>query len=1057
MVFLLLLIANGLLGQNMENIHIMIMNSKDSSYVLGASLYKDGKSLNILNNKNNYSFVSDSFPISIRVKHIGYYDEKLEVKEKGKYIIYMKPVAYLLEQIEVETGYQKIPRERATGAFSFISETELERRFSTDLLDKLEGTLSGVNLDSRLNGQSALIVRGYSSIRSDRTPLIILDGAPYEGSLETLDPTLISSVSILKDAAAASIWGARAGNGVVVITTKVGNRPLGSSVKLLSNWSFGQKPKQYYNQFITETNDFIDFERYLYNEGYFNRFQTNKGYAVFSPVIRLLLDQDQGLLSSDELEGEIERLRLVDIRSEFDRLLYQNSYEQQYSLQVSEVNEVGRHFFSTSWNNNKSFIKENTSQRISILVGSTFKLGSRLKLSPGFQFGKRSVGMNGYTHSSINTGGIYPYAQLVNEEGTSLAMFKDYNPYFLEEQTNTNRLDWFYRPLDERKLNNRTIGDQNLILNFQGDLNITKGLDLALFYNYQNIIDQTDFLYDKESYFVRNLRNRYAYSEGSSIIFPIAEGAIWDKGETSVNSHLGRGQINFIKEWKNSNVSMLAGVEVKQTKSIGDNKRVYGYNKENLTFQNPDFATRLLIFPLNSRATIPSGMSFSEQINRFVSYYYNGSYQYDQKYILSLSARRDASNLFGVNTNQRAVPLWSIGGGWVISEERIWRKDGVVPYLKLRGTIGYSGNVNKTLTRYSTARYGNTLLTGLQSAQIMTPPNEELRWERVRMINTGLDFNVKNSIVSGSVDYYSKKSTDLIGESAIDPTAGFFIADRISFIGNNAEMKSNGADVLINGKFRFGNIRWNPSVILNYNRDEVIKYSGTNTLALFSSSFSAPVEGKPLNAVFSFASAGLDPENGSPRFFFDGETSIDYAKIQANSTFDDLNYHGSSLPIYSGSWINRFQFKHFDLSYTLLYGVGHYIRRSSISYGDLATNWKGHSDYALRWQNPGDEKITNVPALPKIADLNKWGLLYSNSSPLVEKGDYIMLKDIRFSLELGELFPAIGSSLHKAQFYLMINNVGQLWVANKQKIDPLTYEGTHARERFWTCGFNINL
>lgn len=1045
-------------AQKTDSLILKLKSSKDSSDIIDIAFHHTGGGnlRSTLNNKNEYILDVESYPISIWTRHLAYENKHIQIEHGGYYTYYIDPIYYLLEQVDIETGYQSIPKERATGAFVRLSEKELQRRISTNLIDKLEGAVSGLNLDPRLNGKSSLILRGYSSIQSDRTPLVILDGAPYEGDISSLDPNLIESISFLKDGAASSIWGARAGNGVIVITTKVNNRAAGTTVQLTTNWTYGENPRQYYEHRFIKTSDFIDFERYLFEGGYFNRFKTNRGYAIFSPVVRLLLDEENGLLTADEVDAEIRRLSSIDVSSEFDQLLYQNSFEQHHTLQLSDVNDRARHFISGSWIGNKSFVQENSSQRISVFGGSTFCIGSRLKLSPQFHYSRRDVTNNGYTHNNINVGGIYPYAQLIDDAGQALPVYNDYNPSFLEDQKGSGRLDWYYRPLEERMLNDKTTKHQELMFSVNGEVNLGRGFDLLMFYNFQDISDLSSFLYDKESYFVRNLRNRYAYAENNDFVFPIADGSIWDRGDGRILSHLGRTQLNFTKHWTFSHINFLAGMEIKQTGSSGMNRRTYGYNPETLTYQNPDFATRFLIHPLNSRSTIPSGISFSEKIDRFVSYYFNGSYQYLNRYILSASVRRDASNLFGVNTNQRAVPLWSSGLAWRISEEDMWMKDGFISSLKLRGTLGFSGNVNKSLTRYSTSRYGSTLLTGLPSAQIMTPPNEDLRWEKVRMVNIGADFNFRNNILSGSIDYYTKKSTDLIGESALDPTTGFFVGNRMSFIGNNAELKSQGIDLSINARISLGGVKWHPSVLLNYNRDEVIKYSGTNTLALFSSSFSAPLAGKPLNAVFSFPWAGLDPQDGSPRFWYKGEISSDYATIQASTGFEDLTFHGTSMPVYNGSLLNRFEFRRFELSFALLYGFGHYMRRPSISYGDLASSWRGHSDYAHRWQKRGDENHTDVPALPEVANISRWGLLYTNSTPLVDRADYIMLKDVRISMNLDQLAGQLGRIIRTANLYVMVNNVGQLWVANKAKLDPLTYEGAHGRPRLWALGLNIN-
>ncbi|WP_140938675.1 SusC/RagA family TonB-linked outer membrane protein [Sphingobacterium lumbrici] len=1054
----LLLTVSISLAQKETVVFLDIRNAEDNSGIAGAVIHTEGigNSIVVSSTEGKCKLVFTSLPIRIRIAHMAFKKMELEITEGGEQIVYLDPLRRELEEVQIHTGYESIPRERATGSFSSLSEKELERRASPSLVDRLEGTVSGLNLDSRLEGRNnALIVRGYSSIRSDRTPLVILDGAPYEGDLSALDPNIIASITVLKDAAAASIWGARAGNGVLVITTKSASG-MGTQVKLNNYLTVGAIPNRHYDAFLLNSQEFIGFERYLFDEGYYNALKSNPGYRSFSPVVGLLLKEASGDISSTVLTEQLAQLGQEDVRLDLDKYLFQNSFEQQHSVQLSESGEKSAHFFSGSWNRNRSYIQRNADQRLALLARSTFKVGSWLELSPNIQYNRGMYRNEGSTYRQIGTGGLYPYARLADGEGNALALIDNYNPLFLEEQESTSRLDWDYRPLEEMALNQNRRENKQLLMSFRTQVNITTGLNLQLLYNYQDISDQLNLLYDRKSYYVRNLRNRYAYEENGTLLFPIADGSILNKEDGRILSHLGRGQVNFSRSWKNSDVNLLAGMEIKQTVGRQSSTMVYGYNPETLTFQTPDLNTRFLTFPQNSRASIPSGIGFSDRTDRFLSYYFNGSYAFKNRYLMSFSARRDASNLFGVNTNQKAVPLWSSGLAWTPSAEDFWSPDFWLSFLKIRATVGYSGNVNKSLTRYSTARYGNTLLTGLPSAQILTPPNEDLRWEKVKTANLGLDFGIEGNKWSGSVDYYQKRGTDLIGEAALDPTTGFFVADKFTFIGNNSELKSQGVDFRLNGNFRVAKLEWTPSLILNWNRDEVVRYSGTNTLALFSSSFSAPIEGKPLNGVFSFPWAGLDPVDGSPRFWYGDEITRDYATLKTNTTFEDLTFHGTSLPVYSGSFFNRLVFRPVELSFSILYGLGHYLRRPSISYEDLATNWVGHSDYSKRWMQAGDEQFTEVPAMPKVADLSLWTMLYTNSSTLIERADYIYLKDIRLAVDLMGVKRLPGKKIVKsADLYLMVNNVGQLWVANSAKLDPLTHESAFGRQRFWTVGLNF--
>lgn len=1043
-------------AQGSNALHIQLLSKADQKPIAGASLNSITEStIATKTDREGKSHINKiTYPISLRFSHLSYAPKIVQFDRPGEYTVELESNVQELEEAVVQTGYQAIPKERATGSFSFLTNKELNRRPSEGLVDRLEGTVSGLTIDSRLSGRNALMLRGYATIKSDNTPLIILDGAPFEGDITALDPNALESITFLKDAAASSIWGARAGNGVLVITSKSAKLNEGTKVNLSLNNTWEAAPERYYSKFLLNSNDFIGFEQYLYDNGYYNAQKANAGYRKFTPVVELLLKRDKGLLSAEEVSNQIAGLAQQDVRKDLDRYYFGTGYKQQYNAQISNGNAKAANLLSLTWNKANTSADRQKDSRILLQFNSTFKPAEWLDFNPtlSWNLGNQNNRLLNYADY------IYPYAKLADENGNYLPVIHDYNGIFLDAQKQSGRLDWDYSPLDE--MDKRLFSNEHneFIAGFNSNIRLVYGLTAQLLYNYQNINDLQTFNYDRDSYYARNLVNSFAYENNGQLLFPIREGAILDKSRSKTQAHLGRAQLNYSATIGLSNINLLLGAEVKQTTLVGDKSTVYGFDPETLTYQDMDFSTRFTRFPTSLKSNIPSGIAFTDRIDRFVSYYFNGSYLYRQRYLLSFSARKDASNLFGVNTNQRAVPLWSSGLAWTASEERFWPKDFIVEYLKLRTTFGYSGNVNKSLTRYSTARYSTSLLTGLPSAQIQTPPNEDLRWEKVSTVNIGLDLATKNRAVSLSFDYYQKKGRDLIGESALDPTTGFFVGQRFSFTGNTASLNTEGIDLRIDGRKNFAAVEWMPSLLFNWNRNKVMKFSGTAPSSLLASSFAVPVEGKPMSPLYSVPWAGLDPVDGSPRFWYKGEISKDYTAIRSKMTFDDLQYHGSALPLYTGSLINRLKYKSFDLSFSMLYAFGGYLRRPTITYSTLATNWFGHEDYTKRWIKPGDELETDVPAIPKVADLDKWSILNSYSSVLVEKADYIFLKDVRLGIDLRTLNNTwLNRSFKNASFFVLVNNIGQLWVANSAKIDPMTNESYLGRPRLWSIGINVGL
>jgi hypothetical protein len=265
-----------------------------------------------------------------------------------------------------------------------------------------------------------------------------------------------------------------------------------------------------------------------------------------------------------------------------------------------------------------------------------------------------------------------------------------------------------------------------------------------------------------------------------------------------------------------------------------------------------------------------------------------------------------------------------------------------------------------------------------------------------------------------------------------------------TFKGNTADTKGNGVDITLNSRNLDGTFKWYTNFLFSYTKDVVTKYllTSTNTASdyLTASYSSIPTVGKPLYGIYSYKWGGLDPQTGGPQGYLNGQLSKDYASIIAAATPQNLIYNGSARPTMFGSLRNTFSYKRFSLSANISYRLGYYVRRASVQYATVLSGLGGHGDYELRWQKPGDEAFTQVPSIPATIDNNR-DSFYAFSSVLVEKGDNVRLQDFRISYNLTKA-DIKRLPFRSVQIYSYAANLGILWKAAKNKLDPDAVDGT---------------
>ncbi len=998
------------------------------------------------------------------VNSIGFLSRQYRLDGERKVHFVLEPAVSMIDPVEVtgNTGYQVLKKKQTPGAVSVIDSGFINRSTSFNILDRLEGGASGLiflrtpemaQYVSRLpdGADMGVYLRGFSTISPNKVnpnPLIVLDNFPYEGDIRNINPNDITNVTILKDATAAGVWGARSGNGVIVLTTKKGEYKEKMKVDFTTSFSLSMKPRLSYDRNYMSASDYIEVERLLYSQGYFTSDLSNTStFPMISPVVEILDRQNKGELSQIQAENLLDRLKRNDLRSDIGRYSYRKALSQQYSIGIRGGTKDFTYYVSLGHDRNQSSMVRNRTERTTLISSNQFKPIKNLEVSTLLNFSQQKIDAgNEINPKRMQMDGgkykfMYPYASFFDESGHKSSIDHNLRGSFTDSLGKLGFLDWKYRPYDEINNVHNNFSLQNLLLRATVKYSFLRYFNVEM--NYQNerqmIFNQK--YWDADSYYARNLINTYTvYNQTTKTInraLPL--GGMMAIGDYDWRANSFRISTNFQRQYNSHIINAVLGGEIREMSATGFDRESVGYDNAKgipVTNLNPS-----QIFPIT-----PSGnATFRERINlagendgmlnRYLSAFVIINYNFLRKYDLTVIGRKDGTNMFGARTNESMRPFWSVGAGWHIDKEEFFHSE-IVNTLRLRSSIGENGNINNS-SAYLTATRGVDPLTGLPSSLIGNPANEDLSWEKVNMLNVGVDFTMFKQRLSGSIDVFSKNTTDLVQRIALAPQTGYTGA----FL-NSAEMKAKGLEATINGMWKIKKIQWYTRLNVAYITDKLTVYElppSRQNIILNDPFFEVVfVKGSSLKGIFSYKWAGLDPKNGDPQGYFNGQVSKDYTRILNNSSPDSLVYHGSAFPKWFGVIRNDFNYKNFNLSVGISYKLHYYFRRSSIElgYADIL-NRSMNVDYQERWQRPGDELNTHVPSLvyPSNEARNQF---YQRSEVLVQRGDHIRLQDVRLSYQSPEKEKGL---FRKYDIFCFASNLGILWRANKLRLDP---DVTHA-------------
>lgn len=1006
----------------------------------------------------------------LTVSYVGYETLNMRVFANMTWLkLSMRPLDKGLKEVIVNTGYQTLTADRTTGSFVQVNNELYDRREGVDVLSKLDGIVSGMyfttNGSNYLNtnlytspGNAGLLnpnnrynitIRGQSTLSNlvSKDPLIIVDNFPYEGDINNLDPNMIESVTVLKDAAAASIWGARAGNGVIVLTTKKGKERQAMQVDFNENVSITGKRDIYKDRGFLDANDYINIEDTLFTKGYYDSYLTSLQYPAVSPVVAILAKVRAGQLSATDGTTQINALRNLDVRKDYLKYFYRQTTNQQYSISMRGGSNNATYALNVGYNNFKSELVRNQMNRLVIDASNEYTPIKNLEIYGGIIYSHLNTQSdNGFGWGSssmyLNAGGNYallPYTQLADAQGHSLPIARKFNQYYMDSTRKKGFLDWNYYPLQDLALNDNTNKQTDIVLNASVKYKFTSFLNLVLAYQneYQTGFSRT--YNDPQSFYMRDLVNSFTQVSSTGVLsYPVPLGGYLNLNTGTMSSNNYRALVNYNQNLGGKHViNAVAGGEVRQQGTTSWGESAYGYNDQYGTaVTNMNYNVSYVKNPTGSGTIGSPNGGYGITTNRFISYYSNLAYTYNDRYSFSLSGRKDGANIFGVKTNDKVKPLWSTGIGWKISSEKFYAVDWL-PDLRFRATYGYNGNVYNG-TAYLTARYSTSGLTGLQYASISNPPNPDLRWENVRNINIGIDFGTKSHVLTGSIEGYQKEGLDLLEPYPVEPSVGIgsYISggNGIYVTKNAASTRSYGTDITLNSKNIDRKFKWYSTFIFSTVRVRIIDYAVPQTSSSIQSS-GIGLKGRPLSGMYSYRWAGLDPTNGDPQGYLGGKVSKNYSGIINNYNPDSVVFSGSSIPTIYGSFRNTFGYNGFILSFNIKYKLGYVMRRPtpSINLSD-EVYLRENAGYTQRWQKPGDEKFTSVPSFVYPSNTLR-EQFYQFSSATVEKGGMIRLQDINLSYDLKASW--LNKSIVRGlRVFANVDNVGLIWKANKAGLDP---------------------
>lgn len=1019
-----------------------------------------------INGKYSIKVCNDNCVLTFH--YLGMESFRASVKGKMPLNIEMRyQIQELNEAVVVSTGYQKLSRERSTAAFALVDSTKLTAMMHRSLASSLEGQVAGLRMNINPNtGDGSPILRGVGTFSNaiGTQPLVVIDDMVTEMSINDINPYDVESITVLKDAAASSIYGALAANGVIVVTTK---QAKSSKVKVSVNgdWFISGKPN-FNAMHYASSSDIIDYETDVYNarvamSGGYQGLFSSIGNNYYSPLYQLYRDKADGKISESEANATIAKWKQNDYYEQYRNNAWRTSLTQRYNISLSQKQGESNHYASFSYENDRRQVIGDSKDAFNMYYKSNFNVAKWLNIKVGID-AKFNVGVSpnsSYTNYALQE----RYAQILDPSGKRVN-----TPYvnlggYVGSAINGNVLAEMegqpvLRPfsfnvldaLNESQTRSRNVRMRPFVNVEIPFLKMFKYLGMFQYEWSQNRSQNYDA---PNTYQMRMTHNAFVNTKGESTL---PDGGRYYQQTNNAERYTLRNQLNFDRAWKDNAhvVTAIMGLELRQNHTPRMLEQLmYGYNDVALTSARMDWASlytdgwESLVYDQTLRY---QGLRTTQTdvTHRYASFYANAGYNLFGKYNLTGSIRWDEADLFGLDAKEQHHPLWSVGGGWNITEESWMKPISWVDYLKLRATYGVNGNVDQTSSTYFVARY-RTLSTDPTATKYLyytddNLPNPKLRWERTSTFNVGLDYRLLNNVLNGSIEFYNRTGSDLLVTKYLDSTLG-----ATSRVINNGKMRNLGVELSLTGNI-YRNRDWRVSTTLNiaYNKNKMLAVEHRST-DVSSNFISAPlnyfIEGTSYNTLWAYRLSRvvngypviLDAD-GNEMATFDADGNV--TSVVNTSTLkgtDALVNCGTLTPVYNGSLSFNVHWKQLELNAMFIFSGGNKLRLDVLDMNAYNLNTSLINE---RWtQEDGEGKVRVFSDMP--TDVQQYASTFSewwkHSDAHIRPADYIKLRSINLAYSLdNKLCKRLGIGTTK--FTLQVNNLFYLSAAGRN-IDPESY------------------
>ena len=964
--------------------------------IVGATVIVDGTTIGTNTGTDGSFRISAPANGNLLVSFIGYEDQKIAIAGKTSIEVVLQDNYTAIEGVTVQT-FGELKKKDLTGSITAVTAKDLQKMTVSSVSNALEGAVPGIQSYST-TGQpgtdAAIYIRGIGSINGNQAALIVVDGVPYSSALSTINPLDIESVVVSKDAAANALYGSRAANGVIFVTTKKGARNQKANITFEAKWGWNemgvgehetmQNPGDYYEWAYGGLYNYFTANGYPHANAaagaYNNLFNVLGNYMAYKlPEGETLIDFETGRLNPNA------QLLYAD---NYDDYLFTKQFRQEYTLSISGGNDKVDYYVSGNFLDDPSYVIMSSFKRYSGRAAVNAQVTNWLKLGTNVSFTHRDADDPSYGGDSpANTNNVFlwtlwqnptvPYyardldgnirynpdgtKMLENGLGTTLSPFGSTQDIF-------NSMNMAH-PLQSMSRDiNRRVRD-NIYANAYVDITFLKDFKFTANFTMDNVYDRTTFFQNNE------------YGIGA---LPENNGFV-QKYAGFYTSYNTQQMLNYNKSINDlHNVDVMIGHEFNRT----DNNEINAYNYNIFYPGIPELGNA--VDPTKDVAT-------SEHVKTTLEgYFARANYNYDDRYYLSLSYRYDGSSLFQYD---RWGHFWSVGGSWRISQEEFMKRALWVNDLRLRATYGVSGNQLNSAYPY-TNLWSIGELDGKPTISQATVGNPDLSWERNKQIDLGLDFRLWDRVY-GSFDWYNRRTHDLIWSRPTPASTG--LTSRLENVGvlQNAGFEFDITVDLIKSR----NVYWNIGINGAFAQNKLIEFPEELGNAALGGDYVSGAflrgKGKSYYNLYLFDYAGVDPETGGERYWkntTDSEGNVTGRELTSN--FAEANQYemGDALPDMTGGLRTTFRWKGLDLNIQTAFQIG-------------GKQWDGAS---ANMYDPGragftvsDDLIRNTwtpenpnAEFPMLMYGGTWQFPASNVNALYRDASYFSLKNLNIGYTL---------------------------------------------------------